>query len=40
MAKKDKPKSVVLEVQSLRHVVNTTLKDTEREEKKDGEKHT
>jgi len=38
MAKKkpeDKPKSVVLEVQSLRHI--TILK---RQEAKDGEKHT
>ena len=37
--KKDKPKSIVLEVQSLRHMISTSLKD-KREEKDDGEKHT
>ena len=37
--KKDKPKSIVLEVQSLRHMISTNLKD-KREEKDDGEKHT
>ena len=35
--KKKKPESIVLEVQSLRHVV--TLKD-KKQEAKNGEKHT
>ena len=37
--KKEKPKSIVLEVQSLRHSITTTIKP-KREEKDDGEKHT
>jgi len=37
--KKEKSKSVVLEVQSLRHTISTRLND-KREEKDDGEKHT
>lgn len=36
---KKKPESIVLEVQSLRHVTSTTL-NNERQEAKDGKKHT
>ena len=37
--KKEKPKSIVLEVQSLKHSIITTIK-SKREEKDNGEKHT
>ena len=37
--KKEKPKSIVLEVQSLRHSITTTIKEIKREEKDNGEKH-
>ena len=37
---KKKPKSIVLEVQSLRHVIKATIKEIKREEKDNGEKHT
>ena len=36
----DKPKSIVLEVQNLKHTITTTINDIKREEKDDGEKHT
>ena len=38
--KKKKPKSIVLEVQSLKHTLTTTIKEIKRKEKDDGEKHT
>lgn len=37
--KEKQPQSIVLEVQSLRHVMRTIIQPVKEEEQKDGEKH-